>query len=1053
MDIYTYGSGEFISGVLEAVKSLTSGGVILGLLKVMLVTTLLYGLVSMTLSFGGRGIEEFGAPGLVETFPILSIIRTGFYAAVAVYFLLNPYVTTDVVVEDKYDPSQSKVVTSVPMGIAFVGHATSVVGDKMGEVIEELITPVEAVRFRTGGGVAIGPKYLNNLFDIMPPGAPAEYGSTGNIPTRGVVESWFSKCIYYQLGNIQGESPRAEGLTAFASSDFLLTEPKLQQPPFIDPNTPLGVQYYGYPAANETTCNNATAQIIAAWYNPAVFNKWVERFSARLFGTKEDDPTVLPRVYDLVDRYFPNSFLGTQDKLVQLATLNAAYAAYVKFAAEYSDTGAAELAKKKQGGAWLEMARVGTKSLLVMRQIAEACLYLFGAFLPVFMAVKGFSALFKYIKFAFWLQLWIPIFAIFNAISDYNLAKAIDSVSACTGGSCTLALNFETIDKLRTETSQILGYIGLMSMSVPGLAWGLMAGAERLGGMASSAIQSHQAGSVGGKAAMERTGGLTHFTAGTMAGSAAQAGIGQMRTLSTMEAANRYGGLGALGETTAAAMGREMTAGAWQNEAITAAAIGLGSGIVSAGAGANYESDIGRGIGKSEAAKFAEMAGLTSGGGVFGLSEMENRQATIRTDEGVSQVSFGASGNIPVATMDKTNLTYTDAQGHIKRLSGAEGKIVGNKFTVTGIDEENRQKVTLQGTATHFDYENGRINGYSIVSGKGEGGYEYSRTMSVAQALDTFKEFKGTDFGGRFYKGLEGLNKNQAVQVTANYDTQTGKLAQVSAAQGGKTISTDRSDKIKLSNTHIGSRFINEDTHLNIKQHGTQVFDGTQIVEGYSRITNNTEQRIGAYTASDGKTYNAVIHYDPKTKEIIAGKMESTIGKSGFIMYSEKDKDNNTIQHFGVKESTIDPRTNREVFNFRETSRRSINKHGYATEQAVAPDGTVLMSSSRKGEQVGLYDEFKMFVEKGAQVSLVGDAIRNGGVNNYLFGNRELTNQTYEQLVFYEKGGTVSRVVDTALQAVSVKKAGQGHTGPQPGATRNSGTVDKPPLRDRPPVR
>ncbi len=268
MEIYTYGSGEFIAGVLEAVKSLTSGGVVMGMIKILLITSLLGGLVTATIGqlLGGArgGMYESAMKGAVEVSPILLVIRTGILAAVAVYFLLNPFIVTDVIVEDKYDPSQSKVVTAVPMGIAFIGHSTSVIGDKMGEVIEELITPVEAVRFRTGGGVAIGPKYLNNLFDIMPPGAPSEYGSSGNVPTRGVAESWFSECIYYQLGLIQGESTRAEGLTALAKTEFILTEPSLQQPPFIDPNTPLRVQYYAYPAANETTCNNATQQILAA---------------------------------------------------------------------------------------------------------------------------------------------------------------------------------------------------------------------------------------------------------------------------------------------------------------------------------------------------------------------------------------------------------------------------------------------------------------------------------------------------------------------------------------------------------------------------------------------------------------------------------------------------------------------------------------------------------------------------------------------------------------------------------------------------------------------
>jgi hypothetical protein len=992
MEIFTYGSGEFVAGILEAAKTLTSGGVVLGLVKILLITGLLAALATVTI---GRATTDFGAPGIVSSSPLVLMIRNAMMAAIAVYFLLNPFVVTDVIVEDKYDPSQSKVVTSVPTGIAFIGHATSVVGDKMGEVIEELITPVEAVRFRTGGGVAIGPKYLNNLFDIMPPGAPAEYGSTRNIPTRGVVESWFSKCIYAQFGQIQGEGPKAEGLTAFASTEFLLTEPKLSQPPFIDPNTPLAVQYYTYPAVNETTCNNATAQIIAAWYTPGVFDRWVARFSARQFGTKEDDPTVVPRVYDLVDRYFPNSTLGTQDKLVQLALLNSAYAAYVKFATEYSDAGSADIAKRQQGGAWLEIARVGTKSLFVMRQIAEASLYLFGAFLPVFLVTAGFGTLFQYVKFAFWLQLWIPIFVIFNAISDYNLFKIIESVSSCPiSGPCTINLNFETVHKLRAETGQILGYIGLLSMSVPGIAWGLMKGAENVFGGAISAMgSSHQAGQAGARATTERTAATVGYSTGTMVNSTAQAGIGQETVSARVLSA---GSPGVYGDTVAASMAKEMSVGTWQNQAVTQAGLQMGPSDVMGGTSANFMDSMGKGLGKTDAAAFSADAGfMAQGSTVADLSRMENRHASIISDDGVTKASFGGSGGMPVASFQKAALSYTGADGKTKTLLGAEGQVVGNKFAVKGLDMESRQMVNLQGRAQDIDLANSAIKGYEVVSGKGESGMDYRRTTSAGQALEEYKDLSGS----KFYQGLSAMDKDKAVQITENRDAQTGRIANITAEQGSRSVSTDRDDRTKLTNIHSGSHLLREDTNMSVSKHGSDNWSGNRTIRedtdmsvskhgtdswaGFRNITENTNMKTGMFKDTDPETRKEAMYYgrwhtDPDTgKQVAADFTNLQTGRVSTVRTTTDDKGNKT-QHFGVGTYQSGPGGVGMVSNFRELSTSEEENKGYASVKTKGQAGNTLLQVDRQGQDTTKLHRFTEDHSKQFRTS-VGAALSYGG--------------------------------------------------------------------------
>jgi len=1054
MTIYTYGSGEFVYNMLEAVKMLMAGGVILGLLKIVLITSLLAGLVSATIGQllgGAKGaMAESALKGAVEVSPLLLIVRTGLFAAIAVYLLMNPYIVTDVTVEDRYDPGQSRVATSVPMGIAFIGYVSSVVGDKMGETIEELITPVEAVRFRTGGGVGIGPKYVNNLFDIMPPGPASEYGGSSNIPTRGVVEAWFSKCIYSQFGLIEGEGAKAEGFKAFRTTDFILNDTAFQQPPFNDPNTPLPVQYIGSPSASETTCLNAPAQILTHWYDGNVFSKWISRFSASHFGTKEDDPTVIPRVYDMVDRYFPGVTLGTQDKLVQLAVLNSAYAAYVKFASEYSALGSADIAKKKQGGTWIEMARTGTKSLFVMRQIAEAAAYMFGAFLPVFIATAGLGVLFKYVKFVFWLQLWVPIFVIFNAIADYQLIKAIDSVSSCYGGSCSLILNFETIDKLRTETGYIIGYIGLLSISAPGIAWGILKGGESLGGMVGSAMASSAAGSVGGKAATERTGALTHYTTGTGLASAAAAGMGQSQMQHGMAAVDKYGGLGAYGDSIESAMRKNLSVDRHVNAGAANAADMMSIAAIQTGAGTQFEKGISEALKSRDMYEFAKRDGLVSPETSFSdYVRQIDRHQTVNMADGSRRTDYyapggnvmysthqgegaggtysfttSASGKVVAGTREGI-FTFTDKAGNERAI---EGKLTmqGGGYTATGVDKKSGQYVTVSGAASDINLQRGDIKGFNNFHETDQRGTKQDLTMSKSEALQMFSgQYKGTDF----YKGLQGMKDGQAVHVTAQKD-QAGRYASVTATQGGDSRSTDHSGKL-TGHTNL---------HNDIDQ--TVVRKGTDISTGWKEVVNNSKTTIGAWTdPQTGEMFNVTLHQDPATGKVIGGQMQNVVTGSTFASYTEKDKNGNTVTHTGHKSFQRDPKTGKEVSEFTETSRRTIDRFGYATQETISPDGKVLMRTGDKGTKTTEWQRFMMELQKGANVSLLG---------GFITGNDDLQQLEEWQKKAIKAGGATKTGLDATKEIVTVATKGKVVLG---GGSGGRGSVPQPnlPRPTRPP--
>ena len=832
MEIFTYGSGKFIASILEAVKMFNSGGTITSLLKVFLLVAFLSGLASVVLrglSRFGLGASEVGGgdEGILSISPILILIRNAFVAAICVYVFLSPFFVTDVIVEDRYDPTQSQIVTEVPYGIAFIGYASSVIGDRMGEVIEEYITPVEAVRFRTGGGVGIGPKYINELFELLPPGSEMEYSvSSSNVPTRGVLEAWFSECIYPNFALIEGEGIRAEGLNAFSRSGFILGDPAFMVPPFYDPNTPLSVQYYGYPDANETTCANAVSQITSRWYNNGLFEKWIARFSARSFGTKEDDPTVVMRIYDMVDRYFPDPSLGSQDKLIQLATLNTAYSAYLKLSAEYGSTGASDLARRKQTSSWIEMARMGTRALFLIRQVAEAAVYLFGVFLPVFIAIGGLSVLTKYVKAVFWLQLWIPVFAVLNAIADYHLLKVVESVSYCTGGVCSLPLNFETVDKLRTETGMILGYMGLLSVSAPGIAWGIMQGASSLGSMATSVVASHEAGATASAATTQRVGSLAGYTAGTMLASAEQAGIGQAMSAGHLQVAGKYG----LGEV--------------QN----LAEVELGHGINVRRPTMTGEIAEAQNVGAPALEQAGAIGIAASVGGARGAIDTFNaaKKQGLLPENATFEDYFGAKASVATMSTQMGMVTVAANKDHGFVYSAMKGG------TITEIKG-----------ARDLDYGGMRFSNVNyLADGSNVKLESQTRDTALLGQLAQKADKLNLPHAAKDLREMQteiGKNKGSSANVLVEGDM-NGNISNIKVGRGGEVNETDLGKNISGG---VRQRLdIDKTTYDHRDTHAT----GSNTISGHSVE--------GPYRGADGKWYDGKFQYieTPKGKVMVAGE-------------------------------------------------------------------------------------------------------------------------------------------------------------------------------------
>ncbi|MFA5353790.1 MAG: conjugal transfer protein TraG N-terminal domain-containing protein [Thermodesulfovibrionales bacterium] len=488
-EIYTYGNGNFLASIYNAMKMLIGSGEIATLAKFMLMLAFLMTLISSTIGqyLSSRGLVHGGGGHGTGAEGMLAMVKVAIYAVFVSYVLMIP--RANVAIVDRQDPSQSQVVTDVPWANVVIAHLSSRIGDGVGRMLEDVIVPVDAVKFRNGG-MALGAKYLNQVIEIQPPGAPEDYVvGAGNVPISTVLNEYFERCVLPEFVTLPGSgSPNAQGLRTLMTGKNLLTEIPAIGYPFTDPNTFLNAQF----TTDPLSCSTAPGAILQQW--DTVFNGWVKQYNYEALGNNPNDPGYLSTVRQIFERYFPNSTNGFKTDMMQLAVLNSLRSSMLAYDAKYNSGALAhDLSLKKAGGGWIEGAAMFNEMVHTIRNLLEVFVYGMSIFLPVFVALAGLPALIMFIKVNFFLQMWVPGYVILNAFADHQFAKVInDALYNTELQPYTAGMSFHNVENIREHANLILGYIGAFAWSIPTLAWGLLKGGDFA---VSSAIQIASGGS------------------------------------------------------------------------------------------------------------------------------------------------------------------------------------------------------------------------------------------------------------------------------------------------------------------------------------------------------------------------------------------------------------------------------------------------------------------------------------------------------------------------------------------------------------------------------
>jgi TraG-like protein, N-terminal region len=751
LNVYTFGDGQIIAAVFNGIVMLTK--ILPSLVEACLILGLLAAVAGPLMSFfdGGNPV-----PQVEGATPVLSIIRQSVLAvfALALFLGINPLdhtgqpgaiFTRTVYINDQVDPSQNQAVDNVPIAVAYVSSYTSEIGEKLGTVFETYLLPVDAsypaLQFQHGG-LAMGARYLNDLLDITPPSAPADYGGSGYTPIDAAVTNYFDICVFPNLAVIPGNgSDEARGLDQLTTETGFFTDSGsifITSPLFADPNTYLQMNLESGNTtgnySNWTSCAGAGNDIVNAW-NP-IIQPWVEDYTDKSLGIIPDQSggnSGWTIANDVIERYFPG--VDPSSAFVQIAVLNSIRSSLLGFDAQNGGGTALQnqLANKEVGAGWIQAARLFGQIAIEMRTVFEALIYGLTALLPVFFVLGGFKALVSYLKISLWLQLWIPFYVILNLIGDVLLSQMVQTImnSTQTAG-MALGISFRNLEGLRTHANIVLGLVGVLCWSVPAFAWGLVKGGEYALsqgiGAATTANQgvrtAQQVGSQVGGAGDATVGHLdfsSHsFMSGTGATSRAQLLDGTANAFKWDRLTQQFGGggpaTGGVGETSYKSQMKSV--GGMSTYA---------DGAQAADAGRKLESKVFGAMNAYNGAHQAYEAGLT------GEQRFKADQATFRgiaAQAGMSVESFQAAvSTMSIGAKKQFLQEWAKAHGRTVQQAGESiARITGDQ-NWTNLDAWNQStdatggpgtRASLQAAQQESDLGKvagfmGAINSYNVV--------------------------------------------------------------------------------------------------------------------------------------------------------------------------------------------------------------------------------------------------------------------------------------------------------------------------------------------------
>jgi conjugal transfer mating pair stabilization protein TraG len=464
-EIYAYGNVDTLTGVFNAIAAIMGGAGYLALIKTMAVTGVLVA-AAAGLFTPGRFHGWGWLMGLLLVYHAMFLPKA------------------DVAIVDKLGRQPPAVVGNVPIGVAFFGHATSLVGDVMTRFFETAFQVIPDTNAQLPEALAYqknGVMFGNRLIQA------SRAANVADPQLRADMIAFVHNCTVYDLqdGTIDP--------AAFAQSTDIWA--------LMGTPNPGRFSTWGNPVQVETC--------------PAIYTRLNSRLPSEIARARATlalqmnptlDPSIAAGVIDgqLEQAYtktrIANTAQGAADLLRQNILINLVQDTNTLAGLRLNDPAATMLATARANAtastnaSFITMGRIAAQALPMIRNVIEAVIYaVFPFVLLLFLLAQGKGlamAIKSFVMSLVWIQLWPPLYAILNYVS--TLASAKNLAAAASLGANSRGLTLDTAAGIYQGAISDQAIAGYLVAAIPIIATAIIKGGEVAfqAITASSAIQS-----------------------------------------------------------------------------------------------------------------------------------------------------------------------------------------------------------------------------------------------------------------------------------------------------------------------------------------------------------------------------------------------------------------------------------------------------------------------------------------------------------------------------------------------------------------------------------
>ncbi|HVV69615.1 MAG TPA: conjugal transfer protein TraG N-terminal domain-containing protein [Gammaproteobacteria bacterium] len=471
--VVTYGNGDILREVFNAIAATMNSDSVY--------STLIH------LAIGLAGVWTM--LDLIHKRNLTVLVRWFALYYLAFYVVFFPKATVNII--DRVAQGKVYTVDNVPLGLAALASYTSVIGDSLTQLTEQNFSLPDDLRYgQTGMVMASSLVTAASTFQITDP------------VFENNLQDFINQCVFYDLL-----------LNKYSAQDLLTTSNIWQ---FVTQNaSPARAFMYNNTVV---TCKDGVASLAHDWQT--AIEQAEERYGARLFPNQANAKTQLLQYLPISYNFLTNLSEDASSLMQQNMMANALQNGILGWGARSKAPAALEsyAFNKSQ-----QQNRIGNRTigdmaaywLPLLKNIFEGILY--GSFVFVFVMLLfpfGLVVLRNYAYSLLWVQLWAPLYAIINLFVNFYAQYHSLGATILSGGSNALTLS--TLSGLAQVNADMSGLAGYLSLSVPLLVTGIVAGMHRVLAHAAQyvggSLQSSSTSSAGEAASGNFSLANTHFS-------------------------------------------------------------------------------------------------------------------------------------------------------------------------------------------------------------------------------------------------------------------------------------------------------------------------------------------------------------------------------------------------------------------------------------------------------------------------------------------------------------------------------------------------------------